>query len=268
MRSAVWSLLLAGGAVAAPGQGYGYPSEHYPETTSTTSCTESKTTSHAYHESPSSSSHHPTKSWTSSVSPHKPSKPTAPAYKPHKDSPTSPTSPYDHDHDGEGGYGGGTGGEHSGEHADGGHGGYQPPTSWYTSTVPWGTEILTYTAPVVPEYPTTTLKASPTKHYPGTTTSHYPEPTETEACVPCKGQPGDNPDEWCGYTIHDNWYEVMPITCKTREYFFTVENKTIAPDGISRIGLIVNGQMPGPKIEANWVRYRNPQTTPRTANIS
>ncbi|EME88044.1 uncharacterized protein MYCFIDRAFT_28515 [Pseudocercospora fijiensis CIRAD86] len=44
----------------------------------------------------------------------------------------------------------------------------------------------------------------------------------------------------------------MPITCRTREYNFVITNTTIAPDGVERLALLVNGQMPGPKIEANW----------------
>ena len=76
-------------------------------------------------------------------------------------------------------------------------------------------------------------------------------PTGT-SCIPCQGQPGNNPEEWCGYTIHDNWYKVTPKTCKTREYFFSITEETVSPDGIARPAFLVNGQMPGPMIEANW----------------
>ncbi|KAK5135794.1 hypothetical protein LTR08_004620 [Meristemomyces frigidus] len=44
----------------------------------------------------------------------------------------------------------------------------------------------------------------------------------------------------------------MPITCVTREYSFDITNTTLSPDGIERPVLVVNGQMPGPLIEANW----------------
>ncbi|KAK4992809.1 hypothetical protein LTR66_006191 [Elasticomyces elasticus] len=44
----------------------------------------------------------------------------------------------------------------------------------------------------------------------------------------------------------------MPITCRTVYYDFTITNSTIAPDGIERIGLLVNNQFPGPVLEANW----------------
>ncbi|KAG2187386.1 hypothetical protein INT44_005072 [Umbelopsis vinacea] len=36
-----------------------------------------------------------------------------------------------------------------------------------------------------------------------------------------------------------------------REYFWTVRNSTMSPDGVSRTLLTVNGQFPGPKVEAN-----------------
>jgi FtsP/CotA-like multicopper oxidase with cupredoxin domain len=71
-------------------------------------------------------------------------------------------------------------------------------------------------------------------------------------CVPCEGQPGKDPNSFCGYTIHDNSYEHTPQTCVHRNFEFTVQNVTIAPDGVSRYGLVINGQVPGPKVEANW----------------
>lgn len=36
-----------------------------------------------------------------------------------------------------------------------------------------------------------------------------------------------------------------------REYFWTVRNITLSPDGVSRTMLTVNDQFPGPKIEVN-----------------
>ncbi|KAI6836929.1 Laccase-3 [Hortaea werneckii] len=83
-------------------------------------------------------------------------------------------------------------------------------------------------------------------------TCRSPEPTQSSECVPCAGQPGSDPGKFCGYTALDSVYEVMPITCKTREYNFEVTNTTLSPDGIERLVLAVNGQMPGPAITANW----------------
>lgn len=70
--------------------------------------------------------------------------------------------------------------------------------------------------------------------------------------MPCEGQPGSDPNNFCGFTASDNHYEKVPITCQTREYDFVISNTTLAPDGIERLALVVNGQMPGPMIEANW----------------
>ena len=49
-----------------------------------------------------------------------------------------------------------------------------------------------------------------------------------------------------------NVYEVTPDTGVTRYYNFEVTRMTFAPDGIPVPMLVVNGQFPGPLIEANW----------------
>ncbi|KAF2453738.1 multicopper oxidase-domain-containing protein [Lineolata rhizophorae] len=77
-----------------------------------------------------------------------------------------------------------------------------------------------------------------------------PTPFEEEGCVRCEGQPGD--DQWCGYDIDTDYYQHVPITCEVRHYDLHITNTTVSPDGIERIGFLVNGQMPGPVIEANW----------------
>jgi hypothetical protein len=43
-----------------------------------------------------------------------------------------------------------------------------------------------------------------------------------------------------------------PDTGVTRTYDFSVSYQTIAPDGVKKNGLVVNGGFPGPLIEANW----------------
>jgi FtsP/CotA-like multicopper oxidase with cupredoxin domain len=78
------------------------------------------------------------------------------------------------------------------------------------------------------------------------------KPIETDFCIPCEGQPGNDPNSFCGYTVHDDSYKVTPKTCRTVEYHMAISNTTIAPDGVPRIGLVINGQMPGPLIEASW----------------
>jgi FtsP/CotA-like multicopper oxidase with cupredoxin domain len=44
----------------------------------------------------------------------------------------------------------------------------------------------------------------------------------------------------------------MPDTGVTKTYDFTVSYQTIAPDGVTKNGLVVNGGFPGPLVEANW----------------
>ncbi|TKA74778.1 hypothetical protein B0A55_03867, partial [Friedmanniomyces simplex] len=44
----------------------------------------------------------------------------------------------------------------------------------------------------------------------------------------------------------------IPITNVTRYYNFTVSRSQISPDGVLRDVILVNGQYPGPAIEANW----------------
>lgn len=49
-----------------------------------------------------------------------------------------------------------------------------------------------------------------------------------------------------------NPYENAPNTFVIRKYDFTVKRAELAPDGVERSMLLVNGQFPGPLIEANW----------------
>lgn len=44
----------------------------------------------------------------------------------------------------------------------------------------------------------------------------------------------------------------IPNTGKIRPYNFVIERGTLAPDGVGKNGLLINGQFPGPTIEANW----------------
>lgn len=38
----------------------------------------------------------------------------------------------------------------------------------------------------------------------------------------------------------------------TRYYDLTIERSTIAPDGVERSAILINGAFPGPLLEANW----------------
>ncbi|EOA90070.1 uncharacterized protein SETTUDRAFT_103216 [Exserohilum turcica Et28A] len=52
--------------------------------------------------------------------------------------------------------------------------------------------------------------------------------------------------------VGDRFCPTMPDTGVTRTYDLHLAYQTIAPDGVTRNGLTVNGQFPGPLIEANW----------------
>ncbi|MBE7157939.1 MAG: multicopper oxidase domain-containing protein, partial [Rhodospirillales bacterium] len=86
----------------------------------------------------------------------------------------------------------------------------------------------------------------------GTESSSCAMPTATKACKRCEGQPGT--DKYCGLDINTNIYKDggAPITCNTVEYNWEITTGNISPDGVERWAILVNGQSPGPMIEANW----------------
>ncbi|KAF1981848.1 multicopper oxidase [Aulographum hederae CBS 113979] len=79
-----------------------------------------------------------------------------------------------------------------------------------------------------------------------------PTASTIPGCVPCEGQPGSDPDTWCGLDINTNYYKEVPKTCRIKYFTLNIQNITVAPDGVERMGLVVNGGTPGPAIEASW----------------
>ncbi|KAJ4418280.1 hypothetical protein N0V82_005671 [Gnomoniopsis sp. IMI 355080] len=57
---------------------------------------------------------------------------------------------------------------------------------------------------------------------------------------------------WGDYDLSTNYYEVVPDTGVTREYWFNIVNTTASPDGVEKMVLSVNGSIPGPTIIADW----------------
>lgn len=58
---------------------------------------------------------------------------------------------------------------------------------------------------------------------------------------------------WGGRTSSNtNPYQDAPNTGVVRSYTFDIARGTLAPDGVERDMLLVNGEFPGPTIEANW----------------
>lgn len=74
-------------------------------------------------------------------------------------------------------------------------------------------------------------------------TSSKAIPTSVISAIPTGAAPSGNPGDACG---------AMPDTGVTRNYDFTVSYKKIAPDGVQKNGIVINGGFPGPLIEANW----------------
>ncbi|KAB8226351.1 Cupredoxin [Aspergillus novoparasiticus] len=54
------------------------------------------------------------------------------------------------------------------------------------------------------------------------------------------------------FSISTDYYSKAPATGVVREYWFDIINVTAAPDGVDRPMMLVNGQYPGPTIEAGW----------------
>jgi FtsP/CotA-like multicopper oxidase with cupredoxin domain len=68
----------------------------------------------------------------------------------------------------------------------------------------------------------------------------------------CTGNDASDRSVWCDYDTDTNYYDEVPDTGVTVEYWFELQNITTAPDGVSRNALTVNGTFPGPTIQANW----------------
>jgi FtsP/CotA-like multicopper oxidase with cupredoxin domain len=75
---------------------------------------------------------------------------------------------------------------------------------------------------------------------------------ESRRAKPCSGNTPRTRQKWCDYDIHTDYTNVVPNTGVTREYHFDIDQITIAPDGVPRFAIAVNGIIPGPTIIANW----------------
>ncbi|KAJ5818171.1 multicopper oxidase-domain-containing protein [Penicillium riverlandense] len=89
------------------------------------------------------------------------------------------------------------------------------------------------------------------------------------AVVPCQNTPTSR-GCWGEHNISTDYYAVTPDTGVIREYWLSVQNCTLAPDGYERQVLVFNGSYPGPTIEADWgdtliIHVRNELTDNGTA---
>ncbi|OQD73184.1 hypothetical protein PENDEC_c016G05827 [Penicillium decumbens] len=81
-----------------------------------------------------------------------------------------------------------------------------------------------------------------------TQSTSVPKPSATA----CPGNTPNNRAAWCNYSIDTDYENVVPYTGETREYWFDIDEVTIAPDGFPRPVMAVNGTIPGPTVIANW----------------
>ncbi len=57
---------------------------------------------------------------------------------------------------------------------------------------------------------------------------------------------------WGQYNIDTNYYDVVPDTGHTAEYWLSAVEGPCSPDGYNRTCMTFNGTVPGPTIIANW----------------
>lgn len=72
------------------------------------------------------------------------------------------------------------------------------------------------------------------------------------SAAPCSGNTASTRSTWCDYSISTDYTSTAPTTGVTREYYFDIQQVTIAPDGVSRTAYAINGTIPGPTIIADW----------------
>ncbi|CAG8959121.1 hypothetical protein HYFRA_00012984 [Hymenoscyphus fraxineus] len=72
-----------------------------------------------------------------------------------------------------------------------------------------------------------------------------------QAPAACEHGP-NNRQCWGEYSTSTDYYNVVPDTGKTVEYWFELINGTAALDGVTKQVLTVNGTFPGPTITADW----------------
>ena len=66
--------------------------------------------------------------------------------------------------------------------------------------------------------------------------------------------PAENP--WANKDApNSHSYQEAPDTGETRHYQFVLSRALLAPDGYQKNLILVNGQYPGPLIQANWGDY-------------
>ncbi|EUC27967.1 multicopper oxidase [Bipolaris zeicola 26-R-13] len=68
----------------------------------------------------------------------------------------------------------------------------------------------------------------------------------------CSGNSATSRSTWCDYSVDTDYATIVPDTGVTREYWLDLTEVTVAPDGVSRTAMAVNGTIPGPTLFADW----------------
>ncbi|KAI0397922.1 multicopper oxidase [Xylariaceae sp. FL0594] len=75
----------------------------------------------------------------------------------------------------------------------------------------------------------------------------------TQQTYPCAFDSSTSPQCWGDFSLDTNYYDQVPNTGVTREYWLELQNTTTAAvDGVERIVLTMNGTIPGPTLFADW----------------
>jgi FtsP/CotA-like multicopper oxidase with cupredoxin domain len=74
----------------------------------------------------------------------------------------------------------------------------------------------------------------------------------TASATACDGNTPTNRTAWCDYSVSTDYSTTVVDTSVTREYWLELTDVTVAPDGVSRSAMAVNGTIPGPTLFADW----------------
>lgn len=58
--------------------------------------------------------------------------------------------------------------------------------------------------------------------------------------------------QWYDHNINTDYTNVVPNSGVIREYWLSIDEVTVPPDGVSRPAMALNGTIPGPTIYADW----------------
>ncbi|RMZ81651.1 hypothetical protein DV737_g2422, partial [Chaetothyriales sp. CBS 132003] len=127
-------------------------------------------------------------------------------------------------------------------------------TDWSSSTITASpavaTVTVTETATAYEDTTTTVYLTSPgngSNSTPINVTSPFPTLKDGNC------NDANSRSQWCGgFSIDSDYYASWPDTGVLCKYDWTITNTTLNLDGVDRLALAINGQVPGPLVECNW----------------